>query len=361
MSKKTNAINFLVLTSMVAVVMGCGREATNVSVVQNEQPASVNEAKASPEYSLYAPTIQLNAQRAAIEEICRWADTNDTSVGCAVIVDETGNVIAIADCGGTNDEPRPFAVHRKIEPGHLLSPFTAAVAINSRAIRSIESEFTSDRAESAFSEYRLPWDGSDEISVLSVSNALVRSSNTVMSKIGLLCGRHELYDGFSRLGLVSSVKVPNRWSMQERARIPIGQGIRMNALDLARAYAILANSGCSTNGEQVISAETAASILSALEGVVQSGTGCNAAVYHVRIAGKTSTSVRMSKNGCYESGKYISAFASIFPAEKPKYAMVVWFETARNEKEPRLHFGGGRAALASRAIIKRIISLYGDE
>ena len=117
----------------------------------------------------------------------------------------------------------------------------------------------------------------------------------------------------------------------------------------------------STNGEQVISAETAASILSALEGVVQSGTGCNAAVYHVRIAGKTSTSVRMSKNGCYESGKYISAFASIFPAEKPKYAMVVWFETARNEKEPRLHFGGGRAALASRAIIKRIISLYGDE
>jgi len=131
----------------------------------------------------------------------------------------------------------------------------------------------------------------------------------------------------------------------------------MTALDLARAYAILANNGCSTNGEQVISAETAASILSALEGVIQSGTGCKAAFYLMRIAGKTSTSVRMSKNGSYEPGKYISSFASIFPAENPKYAMVVWFETARNEKEPGMHHGGGRAALASREIIKRIINL----
>lgn len=358
MSKKTNALNFRVFTAMIAVVMGCGREATNESVVQNEPPTSVNEVKASSEYLLYAPTIQLGLQRIAIEECCRWADTNDTSVGCAVIVEvQTGNLIAIADCGGATDDPRPFAVHKKIEPGHLLSPFTAAFAIDSRAIRSIKSEFTSDHAEPSFSEFKLPSDGSDEISMISVSNALVRSSNTVISKIGILCGPYELYDGFSRLGLASSVKDPKRWDIRERARISIGQGIRMNALDLARAYAILANSGRLPDGQEAISTITAASVKAALEGAVQGGSGRNAAVPGIRVAGKTTTSMRMGVDSRYDVWKYLSAFASIFPADKPKYAMVVWFETKRNENEPGLHHGGGRAALASREIIKRIINM----
>lgn len=269
---------------------------------------------------------------------------------------KNGDLVAEADCGGEIGDARPFATHRKIEPGHLISPFTAAVVLDSGVAASVESHFSSDRREPSFAEFRLPSDGNDDKAEMSVSNALVKSSNVVMSKIGILCGAEKLYDGFAKLGLSSSLKRPERWGRQERTRISIGQGVRMTALDLARAYAILANNGCSTNGEQVVSAATAASILSALEDVIQSGTGCKAAIYHVRIAGKTSTSDRMSNDGCYESGKYISAFASIFPAEKPKYAMVVWFETARNEKEPGLHYGGGRAALASREIIKRIIN-----
>lgn len=354
---KTRTINIVLFVALIVGGMGCDSNVCPSSAIQSEQPVSSNDVKAQAEYSFCAPSIQQDAQRAAIEEICRWADTNDTSVGCAVIVEvKTGNVIAIADCGGTNDEPRPFAVHRQIEPGLLLSPFTMAFAIDSRAISSMESQFTSDRAEPSFNEYRLPSDGSDKSSVMSVSNALVRSSVVVISKIGILCGPRELYDGLSRLGLASSLKTPDRWNIQERTRIPIGQGVRMTALDLARAYAILANHGRSTDGRVVISETTATSVKAALEGAVQDGTGHRVAITGIHIAGKTSTSVRHLTAFRYDYGKYLSAFASIFPAGKPKYAMIVWFETTRNENEPGMHHGGGRAAIASRGIIKRLMA-----
>lgn len=60
---------------------------------------------------------------------------------------------------------------------------------------------------------------------------------------------------------------------------------------------------------------------------------------------------------CYENGSCREGTYGKLDIENPKYAMVVWFETARKEKEPGMHHGGGRAALASREIIKRIINL----
>ena len=315
---------------------------------------------AGAEYVIYAPSISLRAQLVAIEEVCRFADTNATSIGCVVIIDiKNDDVIAVADCGGQDGDERPFALHKKIEPGHLISPITAAIALDTGAAASVESKFSSDRNEASFAEFRLPSDGHDDNRTeTSVSNAILKSSNVVMSKIGILCGARELYDGYAKFGLATALRKPEKWCRGERSRIPIGQGFRVSAIELAKAYAILARGGCTTNGEQVISSTSAESLLAVLEGVVQDGTGHRAAVENIRISGKTSTSLRSSDGWHYEPGKYISAFASIFPADKPQFAMVVWFETARNgnEDNPGWHHGGGRAALASREIIRRLLA-----
>jgi peptidoglycan glycosyltransferase/penicillin-binding protein 2 len=77
--------------------------------------------------------------------------------------------------------------------------------------------------------------------------------------------------------------------------------------------------------QQVITADTAGKVKQLLEKVVEEGTGKPAAIPEGRVAGKTATS---------QTGRMLSAdeevlntwFAGYFPAEKPRWAIVVMAE-----------------------------------
>ena len=80
-----------------------------------------------------------------------------------------------------------------------------------------------------------------------------------------------------------------------------------------------------TSLEQVISVETARKVQMLMEKVVDSGTGKNASLSTIKIAGKTATS---------QTGNYLSDekevlntwFGGYFPADNPKWAIVVMVE-----------------------------------
>ena len=333
-------------------------------------------------------TIDSTMQRVVSETLCRAADTNDTGVGWAILMSvKDGAVLALADCGDT-DAPRPFALTRQFTPGHLLSTLTVAAALDAGIVKP-GTELSTDPLEAVFCEYKLPSDvGRSGESKLTVSNALACSANVVLAKLGILVGREKVHDVLYKFGIGGKSGIgfpgesagrllpPENWSKVHRVRIPIGQGVECTAMQIARAYATLANHGtlvepyvvkriadaaggtlyahtASTNKVQVVSRGAADATCAILEGAV-GATGRRAAVKGVRVAGKTSSMQRMKPNSPeFETDKYIASFAGFFPTDDPKYVLVVCYETKRMEGAPYIHLGGGRPAMTFAEIARR--------
>jgi cell division protein FtsI (penicillin-binding protein 3) len=143
----------------------------------------------------------------------------------------------------------------------------------------------------------------------------------------------------------TSGQLPEEWTDLKRDFASFGQGISVNTVQLASAYATIANGGlrmpprlidavidadgeaqqvAAAEPERVISEETAAAVTTMLEGVMgPDGTGNTVTVDGFRVAGKTGTAQVVDPScGCY-SGKVDVSFAGFAPADDPKYAVAV--------------------------------------
>ncbi len=361
-------------------------------------------------------TIDPTLQRIVSDVLSRHADTNDNGIGWAVLMSANdGAVLSLADCGGAADAPRPFALTRMFTPGHLISTLTVAAALDA-GIVTPDSELFTDASEAFYYQYKLPGDGGHIWeSTLTVSNALAYSSNVVLAKLGILVGRDREYDALSKFGIgirtgigfagesAGRLLPPERCSRMQLTRIPIGQGLEVTAIQIARAYATLANHGervdpyavkrianasgetlyeyaTLTNKVRAVSREAADSTCGILEGAVKASdlkgfnglhvedppniakslvspraTGRRAAVEGVRIAGKTSTAQRMKSDSYeYYFDRYTASFAGFFPADAPKYVLVVCYETKRVEGVQYIHQGGGRPAMAFAEVVRKM-------
>ena len=335
-------------------------------------------------------TIDPTLQRVVSDVLSRHADTNDAGIGWAVLISANdGAVLALADCGGAADAPRPFAMTKMFTPGHLISTLTVAAALDA-GIATPDSELFTDASEAFYYQYKLPGDGGHIWeSTLTVSNALAYSSNVVLAKLGILVGRDREYDALSKFGIgirtgigfagesAGRLLPPERCSRLQWTRIPIGQGVEITAIQIARAYATLAKHGervdpyavrrivsasgevlyeyvASTNKVRAVSRAAADSACGILVGAVRAddlkgvdglhdedppdiakslvpprATGRRAAVEGVRIAGKTSTAQRMKPDSYeYYFDRYTASFAGFFPADAP--SMCLSSATRRN-------------------------------
>lgn len=434
MNIKTTGINAVLVAAIgLMAVAGCGCWNARDAAVKGEAPAhavDVSALKAAAlsswatnQHVIGAPdgyvtelTIEPAVQRIVSETLVRHADTNDTGIGWAVLVSvRDGAVLALADCGGDADAPRPFALTRMFMPGHLLSTLTVAAAIDAD-IATPNTKLFTNSLEAYYCDYNLPGDGGHIWeSTLTVSNALVYSSNVVLAKLGILVGRDREYDILKKFGVgvrsgigfagekLGCLLPPDRWCRLHRTRIPIGQGVEITSIQIARAYATLANHGlrvdpyvvkriadasgatlyahaASTNTVQAVSRKAADSTCAILEGAVKAddlkgfdglqdedppdiakslvprrATGRRAAVEGVRVAGKTATPHRMKTDGYeFETDKFVASFAGFFPVESPKYVLVVCFETKSIEDVPYIHQGGGRPAMAFAEIVRAL-------
>ena len=141
-----------------------------------------------------------------------------------------------------------------------------------------------------------------------------------------------------------------RWALIDQATLSFGYGISVTTLQLAQAYAVLANDGVLLpttlikrdtlpQGRRVFSVQTTKRLRKMLESVVSAdGTAPQAAVQGYRVAGKTGTVKKFGPQG-YSDDRYLSLFAGIAPAEKPRVAMVVMLNEPRGEQ-----FYGGQVA-----------------
>ncbi len=112
--------------------------------------------------------------------------------------------------------------------------------------------------------------------------------------------------------------------------------------------------------ERVISSNTSAEIrylmrLNALEG---SGTRMNKFAAGYRTGGKTGTAEKVV-NGRYDSSKTLAVFASAFPLDQPRYAMVILVDEPQDENAQSGHTAGWNAGEATGRIVQRVAPMLG--
>jgi cell division protein FtsI (penicillin-binding protein 3) len=150
----------------------------------------------------------------------------------------------------------------------------------------------------------------------------------------------------------------SHWRPVGQATQAFGYGLSVTTLQLARAYAAIANNGLLptvtllANQDQppqqrVVSQTNAAMLLEMLEVVVSpEGSGFRAAVTNYRVAGKTGTA-RKAGVGGYSDARHTSVFAGIAPASDPAIVVVVVIDEPGGEA----YYGGDVAAPVFASIV----------
>jgi cell division protein FtsI (penicillin-binding protein 3)/stage V sporulation protein D (sporulation-specific penicillin-binding protein) len=154
-----------------------------------------------------------------------------------------------------------------------------------------------------------------------------------------------------------------RWSGSTIGTVPIGHGIAVTPIQMARAYAAIANGGVlvrphlveriagrpveAKRGRRVVSRAVSKQMLEMLRGVVLEGTGTEAAIPGYTVAGKTGTAAKIDANGRYSTSRYVASFVGLVPATKPRLVIMVMVD------EPSASiYGGVVAAPAFREIAR---------
>ncbi len=236
------------------------------------------------------------------------------------------------------------------ELGSVFKTFTLAAGLQQNVIQE-DTLFKNlpkkiKCAGRSISEYDM-----DIPSSLTAEEILIRSGNIGSIKIAQKVGLENFKDFLEKLDLLNKIQfdieevgnpIPFKWGKCKLATSAYGHGITTTPLQLAKAYATIANGGYKIKptlikkeknlkrGEQIITQENSNKINEILRKIVTSeqGTANLANIAGYEIAGKTGTAQKSIK-GKY-SKKKINTFASIFPISSPKYVLIVLLD------EPKL-------------------------
>ncbi|NQZ30041.1 MAG: penicillin-binding protein 2 [Oceanospirillaceae bacterium] len=319
-----------------------------------------------------ALSIDLRLQYLAYKELKSAVKSHRADSASVVILDiKTGEVLAMVNQPSYNPNDRSVLTGEQLrnraltdvfEPGSTVKPFTIAAALMSGKYQRdsvIDTTpgyiYVKGKRIKDFRNY----------GELSLTRIITKSSNVGVTKLALSIGPDQMHSLFSNVGIgqLSSTGFPGERSGElpyyyerqviERAVMSYGYGLSVTPIQLAQAYAVLANKGIKIpvsllkleekpQGVRVIPEDIAADVVTMMETTTQAnkgGTGRKAAIFGYSVAGKTGTA-RKAKRGGYDLDKYISVFAGITPASNPRLAVVVMVNNAKGQQ----YSGGGVAA-----------------
>jgi cell division protein FtsI (penicillin-binding protein 3) len=323
-------------------------------------------------------SIDLRLQYIAYRELKRAITESGARSGSVVMVDPaTGEVLAIVNQPAFNPNDRTQldaaryrnrAVTDIFEPGSSFKPFVVAAALESERYRPDSVIDTSPGyvevgAKTIRDEHNL--------GRISITTLLAKSSNVGAVRLALDLEPASLWNALTGFGIGQltnsgfpgeSAGVLNdarHWRPVGQATLAYGYGLSVTALQLARAFAVIAAGGVRRplsfvaldeppQGERVIAKETAAALVQMLEAVVSpQGTGGRAAIENFHVAGKTGTAWKATAGG-YSENRYTAVFAGLAPATDPRVVAVVVI----NEPQGKAYYGGDVAA----PVFERIVS-----
>jgi cell division protein FtsI (penicillin-binding protein 3) len=321
-------------------------------------------------------TIDAQIQGRAETELASEVKTSGARRGIAVVLDPfSGEVLAMAsvDANGAGDRLHNPAVQDVFEPGSTIKGILAAIALEDRVIREHQKVYC-EGGEWTVDGRQIHDHGHHQW--LDLGGIVEVSSNIGAAKIALSLGAERYYRGLRAFGFgrPTGIDLPGEaggivrpartWQPIDLANHGFGQGIAVSAIQLAAAYAAIANGGVwmrpfvvkaayGADGQpifmhtpqalgRIISPTVAHQVNTVLRSVVngEDGTGHRAAIDDFVVAGKTGTAQMINAaTGAYYQNRLVSSFVGFVPADNPRLVILVVLEDVGHG-----HFGGTIAA-----------------
>jgi cell division protein FtsI (penicillin-binding protein 3) len=329
-------------------------------------------------------TLQANAEAVLRQTIRRWG----AEAASAVVLDpRTGDILAMAVERGYDanrfpivpkDLQRNRAVTDTYEPGSTFKVVTVSAALSERLV-SPRTEFTLPyEIQVADREIRDAHERGTER--MTVDEIISKSSNVGTITLAQKLGATRLSQWVKRFGfgVETGVDFPGetqgivppleRWSGSTIGTLPIGHGVAVTPVQMAAAYATVANEGVwlrphvvarvgsaerpAVAARRVLSPEVARQVMAMMRDVVVEGTGQEAALPGYQVAGKTGTAAKPDPSGGYSTSEYVASFVGVVPATDPRLVVLVTID------EPHGAIWGGVVAAPAFAEIARFALQY---
>jgi cell division protein FtsI (penicillin-binding protein 3) len=326
--------------------------------------------------------LQEIAERTLADAVARMGAEG----GDIVILDPRGGeLLAIAGQRNGVASPAVTAVTEPFEPGSTIKPLIAAGLLSRGLAR------TTDIVPTRGGEYTLhgrtihdePHDGPTP-KMLSLADVIRYSSNIGIVQFADRLTERQEFETLRDFGLGTAtglpysaeaggtLRPPSVWSKQSQASLSMGYELAVTPLQLALAYAALANGGellepavikeiKTPSGDvlyrherrvvrRVLEPEHAKTMRTLMTDVVDRGTAVDAELSTFSLAGKTGTPRRTVK-GKYMSKQYNPNFVGIFPAEAPQLVIVVKLVNPKGN-----FYGGATAAPMTKTIVQAALA-----
>ncbi|MBU4484276.1 transpeptidase family protein [bacterium] len=305
-------------------------------------------------------TIQFIAEKELKKTVERW----NAKGGVVVVLDPyTGEILAMANYPTFNPNHysnydfkywRNRVVTDVFEPGSTFKVVLAASALEAGVVRKNQKFYCE---EGHLKVGRKVIHDTHPYADLTLSEIVKLSSNIGMYKISQLVERDLFYATIRSFGFgqksgidfpgegAGLVSLPSEWSELQYSNISFGQGIAVTPLQLANAFAAIANGGrlmkphlvkriINHTGSVVYEAQhtvlsepvslgVSRELIKILEGVVEDGTGRLAESQKYHVAGKTGTAQKADQITGGYSEKYWASFVGFAPSENPRLVVLV--------------------------------------
>ncbi|MCL2160376.1 MAG: penicillin-binding protein 2 [Betaproteobacteria bacterium] len=289
--------------------------------------------------------------------------------GSVVVIDvRTGEVLALVNAPAFNPNNRTRLSGEQLrnrvftdtfEPGSIMKPFVAAMAIESGKFRATTQI---DTYSGSFNIGRHTIHDTHPYRTLTVTEIIQKSSNIGTARLALEFEPEYMWAFYDRLGFGSApglgfpgeasgnLRPAKTWKPIEQATMAYGHGVSVSLIQIARAYLAFARDGdlvplsmtrvdAPPVGVQVLSPQVAHEMRQIMETVVSpGGTAVRAQVSGYRVAGKTGTANKI-ENRRYVN-KYVSSFVGFAPVSNPRVVVAVMID----EPSGNQHYGGAVAA-----------------
>ncbi|MBQ6145824.1 MAG: PASTA domain-containing protein [Clostridia bacterium] len=333
----------------------------------------------------------------ALEEAAR---TNLAKYAYGIVMSpKTGEIYAIssyptidpnnpprADAETLLDLSRQRMVTETYEPGSVFKVVTLAAALDSGTVND-RTSFKCNGYLNVLGQKIKCWKTKGHGSE-TLAQAVQNSCNPAFMSMALKMGTDKFYEYIYAFGMNDKTgvgiggettgKVTHRKYIRDTdlARIGFGQSISCTGLQMAMAVCAAINGGellkpyyvqdvVASNGtvlehhekevvRTVISPDTSALIRKYLTGVVDSGSGKNAAVPGYSVGGKTGTSQKYDENGKVSSTLLVASFVGFAPANDPDYLCMIIVD----EPQVPVVYGSTVAAPYVQQVLKNVLTYF---
>ncbi|MBI1948019.1 MAG: hypothetical protein HYS27_20175 [Deltaproteobacteria bacterium] len=330
--------------------------------------------------------LQHTAERALVDMVQR----TQAKAGFAVLLDaKTAAVLAVANVPLFNpNAPDPEAQKNRafaevFEPGSVMKVATFAAALDAGVVTPGDL-IDCENGRVTVGKHVIR--DTHPAGVITAAEVFAVSSNIGTLKIAQRLGEDRLKAALTRyrfgvspgVGLVEEAagRLPTgeRWGDARLATISFGHGVLASALQVASLAQAVANGGVRRtpylvervesatgevvrrappdDGERLMSAAAAKTLTEVMQGVVaKDGTGTQAAIPGVPVAGKTGTAEKVDPvTKRYTSALHVSSFVGFAPADDPQVVAMVVIDEPKGD-----HFGGVVAGPVWRIVVERAL------